>query len=33
MLQEIVMILSDQERHDAIFAATTKEELLQLFNK
>lgn len=32
MLQEIVMILSDQEKHDAIFAATTKEEMLKLFN-
>jgi PTS system ascorbate-specific IIA component len=32
MLQEIVMILSDQDKHDAIFAATTKEEMLALFN-
>lgn len=32
MLQEIVMILSDQEKHDAIFAATTKEEMVALFN-
>lgn len=32
MLQSIVMILSDQEKHDAIFAATTKEEMLALFN-
>lgn len=32
MLQEIVMILSDQKKHDAVFAATTKEELLNIFN-
>lgn len=32
MLQEIVMILSDQEKHDQIFAATTKQQLLQIFN-
>lgn len=32
MLQEIVMILSDQEKHDGIFAATTKEEILEIFN-
>lgn len=32
MLQEIVEILSDQEKHDAIFAATTKQDLLTLFN-
>lgn len=32
MLQEIVMILSDQEKHDAVFAATTKEEILSIFN-
>ncbi len=32
ILQEIVTILSDQEKHDAIFAATTKEEMLKLFN-
>lgn len=31
MLQEIVMILSDQEKHDALFAATTKEEILAVF--
>lgn len=33
MLQEIVMILSDQTKHDAVFAATTKEEILDIFNK
>ncbi len=32
MLQEIVMILSDPEKHDAVFAATTKDELLDIFN-
>ena len=32
MLQAIVMILSDQEKHDAIFAATTQDEMLALFN-
>jgi len=32
MLQEIVMILSDQEKHDAVFSATTKEEILKIFN-
>lgn len=31
MLQEIVMILSDQVKHDALFAATTKEEILAVF--
>lgn len=32
MLQSIVTILSNQEKHDAIFAATTREEILELFN-
>lgn len=32
MLQEIVMILSDQEKHDAIFASKRKEEILEIFN-
>lgn len=32
MLQEIVMILSDQEKHDALFASTTKQEVLDIFN-
>lgn len=32
MLQSIVMVLSDQEKHDALFAATTKEEVLKIFN-
>lgn len=31
MLQEIVMILSDQNKHDALFAAKTKEEILSVF--
>jgi len=33
MLQEIVIILSDPVKHDAVFAATTKDELLSIFNK
>lgn len=32
MLQEIVTILSDQVKHDAIFEAKTKEEILTIFN-
>lgn len=32
MLQDIVMILSDSEKHDALFAANTKDEILALFN-
>jgi len=32
ILQEIVMILSDQNKHDAVFAATTKKEILDIFN-
>ena len=32
MLQSIVLILSDQEKHDALFDATTKEEILKIFN-
>lgn len=31
MLQEIVMILSDEKKHDALFAATTKKEILEIF--
>ncbi len=31
MMQEIVTILSDSEKHDNIFAATTKEEILANF--
>ncbi len=31
MLQSIVMVLSDQEKHDALFAATTEEEILNIF--
>ncbi len=33
MLQSIVMVLSDQEKHDALFAATTKEEVKAIFNQ
>ncbi len=32
MMQEIVTILSDGEKHDAIFRATTKEEIVKIFN-
>ncbi len=32
MLQEIVMILSDQDKHDALFGAKTKDEVLELLN-
>lgn len=32
MLQSIVMVLSDQEKHDALFAATSKEEVMTIFN-
>lgn len=32
MLQAIVMILSDPDKHDAIFAATTEDEMVALFN-
>lgn len=32
MLQSIVMVLSDQEKHDALFAATSKEEVMKIFN-
>lgn len=32
MLQSIVLVLSDQEKHDALFAATTKEEVMNIFN-
>ena len=33
MLQEIVMILSDQDKQDKIFAAETKEEIVEIFNQ
>lgn len=32
MLQSIVLVLSDQEKQDALFAATTKEEVMHIFN-
>lgn len=32
MLQEIVMILSDEEKHNRIFEAKTKKEILDIFN-
>lgn len=32
MLQSIVMVISEQEQQDAILAASTKEEILALFN-
>ncbi len=32
MLQEIVMILSDQAKHDALFGATSKDQVLELLN-
>ena len=32
MLQSIVLVLSDQEKHDALFAATSKEEVMNIFN-
>lgn len=32
MLQSIVMVLSDQEKHDALFAAKTAEEVMEIFN-
>ncbi|NDL67555.1 PTS sugar transporter subunit IIA [Anaerotalea alkaliphila] len=32
MLQRIVTVLSDQEKHDAIFEAKTKKEMIEIFN-
>lgn len=32
MLQSIVMVLSDTAKHDALFAATTKDEVMAIFN-
>ena len=32
MLQSIVMVLSDPEKHDALFAATDKKQVMEIFN-
>jgi mannitol/fructose-specific phosphotransferase system IIA component (Ntr-type) len=33
MLQQIVMVLSDPKKHDKLFEANTKDEIIEIFNQ